>query len=252
MSLLSPKVRIAMTPTRVAVASGRSSYREAAVAMPGWAGALEALAGLLAGSALSGRAEVTLSHHFASIHLLLPPPVALKPAEMQGWIRDALAQQFGEAGRDWRVAWQAEPPGEFFIASSLEPAHLAELESVLRAASLKPAAVQPWLAVAWNRQRRRLGRGRVWFALAEPERLALIGLESGRVRSLRSTLMPGDTVMALADLLRRESLLAGEATPAPLWIESVLLSANWQGAVSGRSLHSLPQGREALAAMMES
>jgi len=249
-SLLSPRVRIALTPARVAVASGRD-YREATVAAPGWAGALEALAGLLAGSGLRGRASVTLSHHFAPVHLLQSPPVVLKPAEMQSWISDTLARQFGEAGRDWRVSWQAEPPGEPFLVGSLEPGPLAELETVIRAASLKPAQVQPWLAVAWNRQRRRLGRGRAWFALAEPDRLTLAGLEAGRVRSLRSTPTQGDAVAALADLLTREALLAGETAPAPLWVESVLPSAKWQGVGGGRSVHSLPSGREALSALLE-
>jgi hypothetical protein len=243
-------VRIALTPGRVAVASGRN-YREATVAVHGWAGALEALAGLLAGSGLSGRASVTLSHHFAPVHLLPAPPVALKPLEMQGWIRDTLARQFGEAGRDWQVTWQAQPPDEPFIASSLEPGRLAELQSVLRAASLKPVDVQPWLAVAWSRQRRRLGHGRSWFALAEPERLTLAGLEAGRVRSLRSTRMQGDAVAALADLLTREALLAGEAAPAPLWVESVLPSLNWQGVGGGRSVHPLASGREALSILLE-
>lgn len=249
MSLLSPKVRVALTPGRVAVATGRD-YREAAVAAPGWAGALEALSTLLAGSALSGRASVTLSHHFAPVHLLTAPSVALKPIEMQGWIRDTLAKQFGEAGRGWNVSWQAEPPGEPFVVGTLDPAHLAELEGVLRAASIKPAEVQPWLAASWNRQRRRLGRGRGWYALVEPGRLTLLGLEKGRVRSLRSSQIQGDAVVALADLLTREALLAGEAEPAPLWVESAVLRPNWQELDRGRSVHPLPSGREALSALL--
>lgn len=248
MSLLSPRLRIALTPGRVAVADGRN-VREAEVAAPGWAAALEALSGLLAGSALSGRASVILSHHFSPVHLLPPPPVALKPLEMQGWIRDALARQFGEAGRDWQVSWQAEPPGEPFLVSSFEPAHLAELEGVLRAASIRPVEVQPWLAVAWNRLRRQLGRGQAWYALAEPGRLTLLRLEDGRVRSLRAAPIQDDAVAALADLLTREALLAGEDAPAPVWIESAVLHPKWQE-LGGRSVHPLPPGREALAAML--
>jgi hypothetical protein len=246
---LSPKLRIALTPGRVAAASGRD-YREATVAAPGWAGALEALSGLLAGSALHGRASVTLSHHFSPVHLLPSPPVALKPLEMQGWIRDALARQFGEASRDWQVSWQAEPPGEPFLASSFEPAHLAELEGVLKAASIRPVEVQPWLSVAWNRQRRHLGRGHAWYALVEPGRLTLLRLEDGRVRSLRAVPVQDDALAALADLLTREALLAGEETPAPLWIESAVLHPKWQELGGARSVHPLPPGREALAALL--
>jgi len=249
-SLLSPKLRIALTPGRVALASGRD-YREATVAAPGWAGALEALSGLLAGATLRGRASVTLSHHFSPVHLLPSPPVALKPLEMQGWIRDALARQFGEAGRDWQVSWQAEPPGESFLASSFEPAHLAELEGVLRAASIRPTEVQPWLSVAWNRQRSHLAHGQAWYALAEPGRLTLLRLEDGRVRSLRvAPIQQDDAVVALADLLTRESLLAGEDTPAPIWIESAVLRQNWKDLGGVRSVHALPPGREALAAFL--
>ncbi|MHB1187818.1 hypothetical protein [Thiobacillus sp.] len=249
MSLLSPKLRVALTPGRVAVAAGRD-YREATVAAPGWAGAREALSGLLAGSALRGRASVTLSHHFSPVHLLPSPPVTLKPLEMQGWIRDTLARQYGESGRDWQVSWQAEPPGEPFLVSSLEPAHLAELEGVLRAASIRPVEVQPWLAVAWNRQRRHLGRGHAWYALAEPGRLTLLRLEDGRARSLRAAPVQDDAVAALADLLTREALLAGEEAPAPLWIESAALRPNWQELGGGRSVHPLPPGREALSALL--
>lgn len=248
MSLLSPSLRIALTPGRVALAAGRD-YREAAVAAPGWGGALEALSGLLAGSALRGRASVTLSHHFSPVHLLAPPPLALKPLEMQGWIRDTLAKQFGEASRDWQVSWQAEAPGEPFLAGSLEPAQLAELQGVLRAASIRPAEVQPWLAAAWNRQRRRLGRGRAWYALAEPGRLTLLRLEDGRARSLRAAPLQDDAVAALAGLLTREALLAGEDAPAPVWIESAALRPNWQE-LGGRDVHVLPPGREALSALL--
>jgi hypothetical protein len=249
-SLLSPSVRIAMTPGRVAVASSRG-YQDAAVATPGWAGALEALGSLLAGSGLKGNASVVLSHHFSHVHLLPPPPVVLEPAEMQVWIRDQLMRQFGETYRDWRIVSQAEPPGRPFVASSLEPNALAELEAAIRAASLKPAQVQPWLAVAWNRQRRRFGRGQTWFALAEPDRLTLARVEDGRMRSLRSMLMQGDAVSSLADLLRREALLAGETAPAPLWVASVVPSLNWQGVDAGRTVHPLTSARDALAAMLE-
>ena len=250
MSLLSPRVRIALTPGRVAVASGRD-YRDAEVAEPGWTGALKALSSLLAGAGLQGRTSVILSHDFAPVHLIPSPPVLLKPAETEGWVRDHLSRQFGDAAREWRIAWQPVPPGEAIVAGSLEPAQLAELEAAIRAMSLKPAEVQPWLAVAWNRQRRRIGKGRAWFALAEPGRLTLAGLEDGRVRCLRSAQMQGDAAIALADLLKREALLAGETSPAPVWIESVLPSVNWQGISQGRAVHTVAGGSKALTALLE-
>lgn len=249
-------MRIALTPGRVAVASGRG-HREAAAATPGWAGALEALSGLLAGAGLSGRARVVLSHHFAPVHVLTAPPLALKTQEMQGWIGDQLARQAGEAARDWRAAWQPAPPGEPFLVGSIEPARLAELDGVLRAASLKAVDAQPWLVPAWNRLHRRLGRGRAWLALAEPGRLTLLGLDAGRARSLRSAPVQDDAAAALAGLVTREAMLAGEETAAPLWIESAGPAPDWQALATdralgaARALHVLPPRREALGALLE-
>lgn len=240
-----------MMPGKVAVASGRG-YQEATVASPGWSGALEALANLLAGAGLHGRVSVTLSHHFAPVHLLPAPPVVLKPAEMHGWITDYLAKQFGEMAHGWQITWQSEPPGKAFLVSTLDKNALAELEAVIRSASLVPVRVHPWLVAAWNRRGSKLGSGRVWFALAEPERLTLAGLEDGHMHSLRSVLMKGDAVASLTDMLKREVLLTGETTPAPLWIESVLPSVNWQRAASGHTVHPFADGNEALSALLVS
>ena len=106
------------------------------------------------------------------------------------------------------------------------------------------------MTIDGQRQRRRIGRGRAWYALAEPGRRTLLGLEGGQVKSLRSSLFQNDAIDALADLLTRETLLAGEAVPAPLWVESAVLRPNWQELGGGRSVNPLPQGREALAALL--
>ena len=81
--------------------------------------------------------------------------------------------------------------------------------------------------------------------------LTLAGLDAGRVKSLRSARMQGDAVAALTELLTREALLTDESTPAPVWVESVLPSLNWQDAGGGRSVHPLASGREALSAMLD-
>lgn len=247
MSLLSPSVRIAITPGRVAVTNG-AGYRDAGVATAGWAGALEALAGLLAGSKVRGRASVTLSQHFAPVHLLPSPPVVLKTREQQAWVRDALVRQYGDASRDWRLAWQPEPPGEPYLVTRLAADRLAALETLAHTASLRLARVQPWLAAA--SRRRGPGRATVWFTLAEPERLTLAHLQHGRIRHLRSVRTQGDAATALADLITREALLAGETTPAPVWIESVLPGTDWKGALGERSVQGLPAGRNPLDAML--
>lgn len=248
MSLLSPRVRIALTPGRVALANG-GGYHDAVVATPGWAGALEALAELVSVHRATGRAGVTLSQHFAGVHLLPPPPVVLKTGEQAAWVRDALAHQHGEACRDWRLAWQAEPPGQPFVVASLAADRFAALEAFARTASLRLASVQPWLVAACRRQR--VGRAPAWLALAEPGRVTLAALRGGYLQRLRSVRVQGEAAPALADLLAREALLAGETAPAPLWVDSVLPEADWRSAFGGRVVQRLPAGREALDAMLK-
>lgn len=250
MSLSWPKVRVALTPGHVAVADGRV-FRDAAVDSPGWAGALKTLKALLSESNLRGRATLSLSHHFASVHCLPAPPVRLKTAEMQGWIRDTLDRQYGEAGRDWQIAWQMELPGKPFLVGSVSAALLEELEEVMRNLSFKPAAVQPWFVAGWNRNRRRFGKGPVWYALAEPGRMMLASVAGGEVRSLRTVPTEDDPVAQLAGLIQREALLGNETTNVPVWIDSVLLSIDWRALGQGRDVQLLPSAGTSLSSMME-
>lgn len=250
MSLLSPSLRIALTPGRVALAS-RTALREAAVATPGWAGALEALKGLVHDLGARGRARVTLSHHFAQVHLLPSPPVLLGPSEMQGWIRDSLARQYGEVGEDWQVAWQPQPPGKPFVAASLAALAMTELVETLHSAGVKPVAIQPLLSTSWRRLRRRIGGRRGWYALAEPGRVTLARVAGGRFEALRSALVAQDPVPALSGLIRRESLLAGtDAASAPLWLDCLLVRHEWRGLEGGLELHAPAAGSETLGAWL--
>jgi hypothetical protein len=248
-SLLLPSVRIAITPSHVAVANGRA-FRESAVDTPGWTGALKTLSGLVAGGALRGRASVILSHHFAHVHCLPAPPVLLKPSEMQGWIRDYLDRQYGELGRDWQIAWQLEPPGKPFLVGSIQASALEELEEAMRSLSLKPANIQPWLAGGWNRNYRRFGKGQAWYALAEPGRLMLASVAAGDIRSLRTVPMQGEPMAQLANLIQREALMTAEAASAPVYVDSALLRADWGGMGNGLTVQSLAPASASLASML--
>lgn len=227
-----PGVRIALAPGQVGMAVGKA-IRETVVAEPGWAGALKSLEELLAGSGARGRARVVLSQHFAPVYLLETPSMRLSAREMQGWAREQLARQFGEATRDWNLAWQAEPPGEPFLVGTLARERLADLNEILRQSGLRAASVEPWLAQACKRHRRVLGRGDNWLALAEPGRLTLARLERGRFRSLRSAQAGAEPERDLADMLAREALLEAAQAGGPLWLQSVHVRADWQ-ALAGR------------------
>jgi hypothetical protein len=242
-------VRIALTPTKVALAS-RKTYREVDAATPDWKGSMRALEGLLQKTGVKGTAGVVLSHQFAHVHLLPAPPVVLKPSEMHNWVRDQLASLLGETGRDWQVAWQTMPPGKPFLAVYLAESYMTELVEQLRKSGIRPSSIQPWLAVSWNHVRRRFDKGQSWFALAEPGKMTLAGLVSEEIKSLRSTAYLGEPVKALADLIRRESMMSGEDPSAGILIDSILLRETWQGLPGHTPVRVVTTGVESLSSML--
>lgn len=246
MSPLSSDIRIALTPAMVAAATPRL-YREAEVAQGGEP--LDALGELLRELRLKGRARVVLSHELAGVWLLPPAPVRLKPAEMQGWVRDRLLRQFGEAAGGWRVVWQPVPPGEAVLAGAVEAGWLAALQQTLLDNGLKPAAVEPWLVAACGRLRSALGKGASWLALAEPGRITLARIERGEFRTLRSGRVAGDPAAGLGEMVARESLLADAADGSPVWLQSVGVQADWRGA-AGLDVRLAAGAQSGLAAMM--
>lgn len=249
MSLLLPSVQIALTPDRVAVSSGKT-YRESGVASPGWTGSLKTLTHLLKESPLKGRARVVLSHHFSHVHLLPAPPVLLKSDEMQGWIREYLSRLLGEPGMNLQVAWQTVPPGKPILASSLSLSAMEEIVDVIKQAGLKPATIQPWFVASWNRVHRQFGKQRGWYALIEPGRLILTNVARREIRSLRGMMVQDEPVAAVSDLIKRETLLTGETTPSSVWIDSIMLRADWRALEGGLAVHPLTSGSDSLASML--
>ncbi len=148
----------------------------------GWEGALASLATLRSqvGNALVGaRVQVSLSHHFASVHLLEPPPIRLALDEMAGWIQERLMQDYGPEADSWRVAWQDVPPGRRVPVTSMQETQYQQLIDALTAAGLAPRTLSPWFITAWQRHRRVLARAQGWLALLEPDRLLLLRLDHG-------------------------------------------------------------------------
>lgn len=247
MSLLSPDIRIALTPGLVAVAAPQL-YREAPVAEGG--DVLAALDELLRPLQLRGRVRVVLSHELARVWLLPSPPVRLNAAEMKGWVREHLARQFGEPVQGWRLAWQPAPPGQPVLTGAVEAGWFAAMRQILSEHGLKLAAVEPWLAPACARLRAAPG-GRAWLALAEPGRITLARLERGVFRALRSSRVSGDPAAALAGMVARESLLADFSDAVPVWLETVQVQADWRGG-SGLEVRQPASAQTGLAPMMGS
>ncbi len=246
MSLLSPDIRIALTPEWVAVGTSRL-YREARVEEG--SDALYTLAELLGSLKLKGRARVVLSHEMARVWLLPAPPVRLKTDEMKGWISAYLARHFGIATDGWQLAWQPAPPGQPVFAGAIDVGWLAAMNQVLKDKGVKPVAVEPWLVTVSHRLRNKLGKGAAWLALAEPGRITLARFEGGAFRGLRSSRIVDDPAETLAAMVGRESLLANIDDHSPIMLEAVQVQANWRDK-SGLDVRQPNPMQSGLASMM--
>lgn len=233
-------VRIALCPDRAAllrVGPGKSGrvrmVREAAcAAVPdqargenqveawrgNWHASLAALSRLLAeNTARSSGARVVLSNHFVRYALVPLPPQLPNTAARDAYVRHHLRHVHGDLSADWALRWHDD--GHTRLVCAIDQGLLDALEQICRDAGCPLRALRSWLMAAFNPWHRQLGRGRHWFALAEPERLVLGRLDGGRWLSLRSQRIGPDWRAELADLLERERFLAADLAPDDgLWL----------------------------------
>jgi len=151
-----------------------------------WQGALAALARGLANRGWQGAdAGVTVSNHFVR-YALVPAAGKLRgEGERTAAARHALRATHGERADRWRLVLGRGGDGDA-IAAGMEPELVDGITATLTAAGLRPCAIEPFLAAAFNGARRSIGREAAWLAVAEPGRVCVAYLEQGAWRRLRS------------------------------------------------------------------
>jgi hypothetical protein len=236
-SLSSPDPALALLPGRALLSAGGRLLERAAG--EGWEGALEALDGLLAEARPRGGARISLSHHFARVLLLSPPPVRLSAAEMDGWVAEQLNGAYGAEAAAWRPVWQDVPPGRAVPVALMDGARYDQLRERIKAHGLSLGQAMPWFVVVWNRHRRRIGHTHGWLALVEPERLVLARIEGGRPVSLRTAQVGPAPADDLAALVTRESLHHDAAAGTDIWLAAAGIALPGEMSFAGRRVHLL-------------
>lgn len=206
----------------------------------GWDGALAGLEALLKSRRPGRDLDIRLSHHFAALHLLPPPPMRLGMEEMQGWLGERLAADFGAEAAAWRLAWQDVPPGRPVPVASLPADRYQALTDRVSAAGGRARRVAPWFVPAWAGHHRALGRGMAWLALAEPGRLALARVEGGRAVSLGLSRLDPASALAgqVAAALGRQALQAGVPAQGDVWL--LAPEGGEAGSLAGSALRLRP------------
>ena len=216
------------------------------------AAVLLALEGLLGRHAVKGRLRVTLSHHQVRLFLADAPPVWLQRDEMQAWLANALAPALAEADQahGWRLTWDLTPPGKPIVVAALPESVLLGIETVCRQHGVKLVGVRPWLAEAWQRRQRQLGRSSGWYAVLEPGRQVLLRLQGGQVTALRQRQSGADAGAELDALLTREALLADLPAGGDLWLERAGVKPDLSGLAGRYNVHELAGPLELAQALL--
>ena len=172
-----------------------------------WHAALDALGRSLGTLAWQGAdARVTVSNHFVRFALVPEAGRLRNDEERAAAARHHLRAVYGERAEPWRVVLGG---GDTAVAAGIEPELADGLVATLNAANLRPVAIEPLLATAFNLCRRSIGRGPAWLAVAEPHRLCLAYFDRGAWQRVRSERVRSPLEEELPAALERSRLADG-------------------------------------------
>jgi hypothetical protein len=159
----------------------------------------------------SADAHVTLSSHFVR-YALVPGADKLRgTAERLAAAKHQLRSIYGERAESWRLAIGANG-GSSMLVAAIDPELAEGIKASLAGAKLRPAAMEPYVATAFNLCRKSIG-AEAWLAVAEPGRLALAYFKDGEWLRLRNQRIRA-SVSAELPLALEQACLADGIEPA--------------------------------------
>ena len=185
-----------------------------------WRSAVDTLARELPRLAARGPVcEVVLSNHFVRFQLL-PWRPELRSREERAAL--ALAQYrgvFGAAAQGWTVRLAASAFGATTLACAVDRALVEELARLLKSAGARPAAIEPYLAAAFNRWRQALKAPSFRLALLEPGRLWVGRMDAAGWASVGARRIGADPLSeTLAILAQEAAVIDAGATAVPTYL----------------------------------
>lgn len=181
-----------------------------ASAAPLWQQALASVNAWLAELSPRGaRIAATLSPELAPLHLL-PWRDDVTGAEQQGLLAAAHFRRiYGAAIDHWKTSIQPSGYGNPWLASATDERLLQGLSEQIRSVGATLASVTPLPISLFNALRQRLAASACWLVVPELECLTALHWRDGQWQLLRTLPIAALQREPLADLLLRETRLAG-------------------------------------------
>jgi hypothetical protein len=156
--------------------------------------------------------EVVLSNHFVRYQLLPWRPELRSRDERAALAQAQYRSVFGPATQGWTLRLAPAEFGATTLACAVDRALVEALAGVLKSAGVRPAAIEPYLAAAFNRWRLQLKSPPFWLLLLEPGRLWVGRMGSSGWSSVSARRIGADVVTETLAVLTQEAAVSGAET----------------------------------------
>lgn len=185
---------------------------------PAWEAALAACAGLLERRGGRRSLEVLLGGPLVRWQLLPCPRGVSGRRERLAYAEHRFQEIYGDAARQWSIAFADVPPGEPLVAAAVDKALATGVRELAARGRHRLEALGPAFSRVFDRHRGSLPRRCHLFALVEAGRLTCARLDGGRWQALRGGAWdaagpPAGWQGPLADLARETDLASIAGTP---------------------------------------
>lgn len=215
------QLRIVLCPDRIVILRVKRGFRptissktcivcDPVEGMPAWFAPLNSLMHWLADAKPRKESVVIiLSNHFVR-YGLLPWSVNISNAsEAKTFARIYFDKVYGDIAGNWAVRISAGGFEQPRMVSAIDQELLDGIEDTFAKASLRVAAIEPYLMTAFNAWRKRFGKTNGRFLLAESGKACIVKFAADRCLGVNTYPLQDNSEIELAEALDRELILEG-------------------------------------------
>lgn len=215
------QLRIVLCPDKVLIVKLRKGLRpyiiskhcihsDPIVGAPLWFAPLHSLRHWL-NKEMPKKADVViiLSNHFVRYGVLPWSEKIGNASEVRAFARIYFDKIYGDVSKKWAVTFSAAGYESPSVISAVDQELLDGLKDMFVKASLRIAAIEPYLMSAFNVWRKHFGKKKNRFLLVEPGKVCIVNIAENACQEVKGRLLQENSEAELANVLNRELMLDG-------------------------------------------